>query len=445
MVERETWATRIGFILASVGSAVGLGNIWRFPFQTAENGGAAFLVVYLVAVLFIGIPAILAEYVVGRGSNRNAIDAFGRLGHPQWKVVGALGVFTGFWVLSYYSVVGGWIIRYIVASINGGYFGNPAQYFGSVSAGPEAVAFHAVFMVATVGIVAGGIEDGIEKATKIMVPAIVVLMAALAVYAIRLPGAGAGFGYFLTPELGELRGNLGTVIPAAVGQALFSLSLGFSIMITYASYIGEDTNLGVDGVSVAVLNTFVGVLAGLVVFPLLFAQGVAPDTTGPGAIFISIPTALGQLTGGSAIGFAFFVIVLIAALSSSISLLEVVVSYLVDNYDVARPQTAAALGGVLFALGLPSAWDTAWLSWFDGVAVNLFLPLVVLLVVGFVGWVLSDDAVSEIRQGTGGSGKLANAWLWIIRTLVLLAVAGTLVLGVLELVSPADVYVVPPI
>ncbi len=446
MADRETWATRLGFILASVGSAVGLGNIWRFPFQTATNGGAAFLVVYLVAVALIGVPAILAEFVVGRRANLNAIDAFDRLGHPRWKAVGALGVLTGFWVLSYYSVIGGWVIRYLVGSVTGGYLGNPADYFGAVSAGPEALVLHAVFMLLTVGIVAFGVEGGIELATKFMVPGVVVLMLAIAAYAATLPGGGAGYGFFLTPEVDAILSNLTTVVPAAVGQALFSLSLGFSVMITYASYIGEDRNLGVDGGTIAVFNTFIGVLAGFVVFPLLFAQGVSPDTAGPGAVFISVPTALAELPAGRAVGFVFFAVVLIAALSSAISLLEVVTSYVIDHYRFGRKGTAVGLGAIVFALGVPSAWDTAWLSWFDGVAVNLFLPLAVLLVVTFVGWILADDAVDELTQGTGlrETSTLPSAWLWLVRTVVLLAVTGTLVLGVRELLTPSGAYVVPP-
>lgn len=447
MADRETWATRLGFIVASIGSAVGLGNIWRFPFQTATNGGAAFLLVYLVAVVVIGIPALLAEFVVGRRARLNAIDAFDRIGYPRWKLIGAIGVFGGFWVLSYYSVVGGWVVRYLLGSLTGGYFGDPAGYFGTVSAGPEAVAFHAAFMLLTVGIVAFGIERGIELATKFMVPSIFVLMIAIAAYAATLPGAGGGYAFFVSPDIEALLANLETVIPAAVGQALFSLSLGFSVMITYASYIGEDENLGVDGASIAAFNTLVGVVAGLVVFPLLFAQGVSPDTAGPGAIFVSIPTALADLPAGRAVGVVFFGIVLIAALSSAISLLEVVTSYLVDHYGLRRPVTAAGLGAIIFALGLPSAWDTAWLSWFDGVAVNLLLPLAVLLVVGFVGWVFADEAIDEIRKGTSaaGSSTLAGLWLWSVRTVVLLAVAGTVALGILELLSPTGVYIVPPI
>jgi NSS family neurotransmitter:Na+ symporter len=422
-----------------------LGNIWRFPFQTAENGGAAFLLVYLVAVVVIGLPAILAEFVIGRRSQRNAIDAFGRLGFPRWRVVGALGVFTGFWVMSYYSVIGGWVIRYTAGSVTGAYLGTPATYFETIASGLPAVALHALFMAVAVGIVAFGVASGIERATTLMVPAIVVLLLGIAVYAATLPGAAAGYQYFLSPDVDVIVANAASVVPAAVGQALFSLSLGFSVMITYASYVSDDDNLGIDGLSIAGFNTGVGLLAGFVVFPLLFAQGVSPETAGPGAIFVSIPTALADVPGSRIVGAIFFFVVLIAALSSAISLLEVLVSYVVDNFGHGRERVAVASGLVIFLLGIPSALDIAWLSWFDGVAVNLFLPLVVTLVVVFVGWVMADDAVAELREGTRGSDTIARTWLWTVRTVVLVAVVLTLALGVLELASPENAYVLPPL
>jgi NSS family neurotransmitter:Na+ symporter len=449
MSDRATWASRAGFILAAVGSAVGLGNIWQFPFKTAEFGGASFLVVYLVAVLAIGLPAILAEFVVGRRANRNVIDAFGDLGGPRAKLVGALGLFTGFWILSYYSVVGGWVLQYVIGSVQGAYFADPAAYFGSVSAGLGAVAFHAVFMALVVGIVALGIEDGIEKATKLMVPSIVVIMVGLAVYAATLSGAGAGYAYFLTPDLSQLSvsvtlgagafglpavtGPLADVVPFAVGQAFFTLSLGMGAMVTYASYVdGEDSLFG-DGVTIVALNTGVGLLAGLVVFPLLFAQGIDPNTSGAGAVFVSVAGAFEALPAGRLVGVVFFLVVLIAALSSAISLLEVVVSYVVDNTSVERVPTALGLGGTLFLLGLPSAFDTAWLTWFDTLAYKLLLPLSVLSILLFTGWLLGREAVSELLRGSDLGRSVGLTWLWTVRTLVVAGVVGTLLLGVVAL------------
>ena len=216
MAEQESWTSRIGFIFAAVGSAVGLGNIWSFPFQTASNGGAAFIVVYLVAVFLIGFPAMLVEFVIGRRSERNPVDAFADLGYGGWTIAGALGAFTSFATLAFYSVVGGWVLIYIVGSATGAYFGDAAAYFGSVASGPTALAAHAVFMAITIGIVALGVTGGIERTTKVMVPSIFVLLIGLAIWVFTLPGAGAGYSYYLSPDFGELAANFATIVPAAV-------------------------------------------------------------------------------------------------------------------------------------------------------------------------------------------------------------------------------------
>ncbi|SEO70293.1 neurotransmitter:Na+ symporter, NSS family [Halogranum amylolyticum] len=442
MSERETWATRAGFILAAVGSAVGLGNIWQFPFKTAQFGGSSFLLVYLVAVLGIGLPAILAEFVIGRKAKLNTIDAFEELGYRNWRIVGVLGLATGFWILSYYSVVGGWVLRYIAGSVTGAYFADPAAYFGQISMGVDALALHAVFMALVIGIVALGIEDGIEKATKLMVPSIIVILIALAVWAFTLPGASEGYTYFLSPNFGALAANFGEIVPFAVGQAFFSLSLGMGAMITYASYIDGDESLFGDSLTIVVLNTFVGVLAGLVVLPLLFAQGIDPNTSGAGAVFVSVATAFAELPAGNALGFFFFVVVLIAALSSAISLLEVVVSWAVDNTSYSRPVIATGLGGVIFALGIPSAWDTAWLTWFDTLAYQLLLPTSVLGILIFVGWVYGRPALAELLKGSTANEGLGLTWLWTARTVVIAGVLGTLLLGFQTLF--VDGAIVPP-
>ncbi|MCF2206280.1 sodium-dependent transporter [Halobacterium salinarum] len=444
MAERETWASRLGFILAAVGSAVGLGNIWQFPFKTATEGGAAFVVVYLVAALLLGLPAILGEFVIGRRANLNAVEAFDRLDHPAWTIVGAMGLLTGLWILSYYSVVGGWVTRYLLGSATGAYFAAPAAYFGSVSMGWEAIAFHGAFMAATAGIVAFGIEDGIEKATKLMVPSILVMLVGLAVYASTLNGVGAAYEFYLSPDFGFIADNIGSIVPYAVSQAFFSLSLGMGAMITYASYLGDDDSLFADGGLIVVLNTSVGLLAGLVVIPLLFVQfGTVPDAAaggGAGALFISVAQAFATLgVAGRVLGVLFFGVVLVAALSSAISLLEVVTAYVVDNYGYSRPATAFSFGGVLFALGTLSAWNTAWLDWFDSLAYGVLLPLSVLLGVVFVGWVYGPAAVDEIKKGSGTGTTFATAWLWSVRTYVLIGVFVTLYLGV------TDIYAAPAI
>ncbi|MEF8773860.1 MAG: sodium-dependent transporter, partial [Halobacteriales archaeon] len=341
---RSSWRTRMGFILAAVGSAVGLGNIWRFPWMTGENGGAAFLLVYLGIVLLVGVPGLLGEFVIGRRAKRNPVGALGSLSDSSsWSAFGHLYVATAVFLLSFYSVVGGWILRYFAASFTGAYFGNAGAYFASIDYGPEAVAFHAVFLLVTAAIVAFGVEDGIERATKVMVPVVVVLLVGLAGWGATLDGAGAGLSFFLSPDLGYLRANFLDILPVAAGQALFTLSLGAGTMVTYASYLGEDRSLSVDGASIAVLNTVVGILAGVVVFPILFAFGSGAGAGGPGALFVSLAGAFSALPYGRAVGAVFFGVVALAALSSSISMLEIPVSYLVDEYGVSRRRVTAGL------------------------------------------------------------------------------------------------------
>ncbi|NHN41029.1 sodium-dependent transporter [Halorubellus sp. JP-L1] len=444
MAERETWSSRVGFILAAVGSAVGLGNIWQFPFQAANNGGAAFLVVYLAAVFLIGFPALLAEFVVGRNTEKNPVDAFREYAGGSWGVVGGAGVFVAFWILSFYSVVGGWVLRYAGGSLTGAYFGDPSAYFDSIAVGPGALALHFVFMALVVGIVALGVEDGIELGTKVMVPSIVVILVALAAWASTLPGVADGYAYYLDPDLGTLAANLPDVLPNAVGQAFFTLSLGMGAMVTYASYLGDDDSLPADGAIIVVLNTVVGVLAGLVVFPVLAAEGIGFDTAGTGAVFESMAAAFATLPAGGVLGLLFFLVLLLAALSSAISLLEVVVAYVVENTSRDRKPVATVLGAGIFLLGAPTAWGFSFngvgaLDWYNVLAYNLFLPLVGLGVAVVVGWTQGARSTRELARGSGGSETLGLAWLWALRTVVVLALTVTLVLGVKTILVTAGV------
>jgi len=444
MTERETWSSRAGFILAAVGSAVGLGNVWQFPFQAANNGGAAFLVVYIAAVLLIGFPALLAEFVVGRNTESNPVDALREYAGESWAVVGGLGVFVGFWILSFYSVVGGWVLRYVGGSLTGAYFGDPSGYFASIAVGVDALALHFAFMALVVGIVALGVEDGIELGTKVMVPAIVVLLVALAAWASTLPGVADGYAYYLSPDLDTLAANLPSVLPNAVGQAFFTLSLGMGAMVTYASYLGGDDSLPADGASIVVLNTLVGVLAGLVVFPVLAAEGIGFDTAGMGAVFESMAAAFATLPAGNVLGVGFFVVLLLAALSSAISLLEVVVSYVVENTTRDRKPVAAIVGAGIFLLGVPTAFDLSLngvgaLAWYNLLAYNLFLPAGGLGIALAVGWTQGGRSTRELARGSNASETLGLAWLWTLRTVVVLALTVTLVLGVKTVLVTAGV------
>ena len=430
---RETWATRIGFILAAVGSAVGLGNIWRFPFLTGESGGAAFLVVYLALVVLVGIPVLLVEFVIGRRSNRNPIGAFTELNHSQWKIAGAVGALAGFIILSYYSVVGGWVIQYLLAGLTEGYVaGEGAEaFFAETASGTGAIAFHAVFMALVAGIVALGVRNGLEKAATVMVPSVVVLLVGLALYGSTLSGAAEAYQYYLYPDTSTLLADAVSVLPAAAGQAFFTLSLGMGVMVTYASYIGEDRNLLSDTGLIVGIDTAIAILAGLVVFPFLFTQGIAPGDGGPGSIFVSLAGAFAELPAGNLIGAVFFFMLFLAALSSAFSIFEVVVSFVIDRFDIERAPASVGLAVVIFVLGIPTALDLTYLELYDQFANNILLILGGLLMSLFIGWVYASDAREEIQKGRSASW-FGGFWLTTVRYFVPPVLLITLALAVIE-------------
>jgi len=423
---RETWATRTGFILAAAGSAVGLGNIWRFPWMTAENGGSAFLAVYLLVVLGVGVPGLLGEFVIGRRARRNPVGALRNLsGSRGWAAVGAVSAVTGVALLSFYSVVGGWILRYLLVSVAGpptggaAYLANPGAYFEAISFGYEAVAFHLLFLALTGGIVLGGVRRGIELGTKVMMPAILVLLVGMAAWVVTQPGAGAGYQFFLGFEFAALRENFFVVLGPAAGQALFTLSVGAGTMVTYASYLGEDRSLPFDGSVIALLNTGVGVLAGLVVFPLLFSQGVDPGTGGPGALFVGIAGAFAALPGGDLLAVAFFGVVSLAALSSSISMLEIPVAVLVDEGGWSRRRAVGTLLALVAATGAVTALRPALFDVVAGTLVDLLLTGGLLAFLLFAAWVLGREAVEEYLTGAGPvAARLATPWLFAIGVVI---------------------------
>jgi NSS family neurotransmitter:Na+ symporter len=429
---RETWATRVGFILAAVGSAVGLGNLWRFPWMTAENGGSAFLVVYLGVVLLVGVPGLLAEFVIGRRTNRNPYGAFRALTDSRvWPLVGVFSVLTGVVLLSFYSVVGGWILRYTAASVGGAvgagpvpYFADPGAFFGGVAVGPDAVVAHLVFLLLTGAVVLAGVRRGIEVGTTLMVPGVAVLLVALAGWAAGQPNAGAGYDFYLRFDPSVLADDFLGVLGPAAGQALFTLSVGAGTMITYASYLGEDRSLPFDGATIALLNTGVGVLAGLVVFPLLFSQGIDPTAGptaggGPGAVFVSLAGAFATLPAGELVAVAFFGVVSLAALSSSISMLELPVSFLVDEFGVSRPLAVAGLLALVGVTGSATALDQSLFGVVAGPVVDTMLTLGLTAFLLFVGWVLGRDAVVEFERGAGDlAGRLSTPWLLVVGVLL---------------------------
>ncbi|WP_224268596.1 sodium-dependent transporter [Haloprofundus salinisoli] len=433
---RETWGTRIGFILAAVGSAVGLGNIWRFPWVAAEQGGSAFLVVYLLIVLAIGVPGLLGEFVIGRRSKRNPVGALRTLsGSKNWGRIGFFSVVASVALLSFYSVVGGWILRYFVESgaalLGGGapYFSNPGEYFGAAAFGLDAVVFHVLFLVLTAGIVLAGVRRGIEIGTTVMMPAVFVLLVALAVWASTRTGAAAGYEFFLRFDVATVRENFFQVLGPAAGQALFTLSLGAGTMVTYASYLDEDRSLPADATTIAVLNTAVGVLAGLVVFPLLFSLGIDPASTGTGegALFVGLAGAFSQLPGGIAIATAFFAVVTLAALSSSISMLEIPVSYLVDEHGMQRRNAVGLLLVLVAVTGSVCALRPSVFGFVAGTLVDVLLTAGLAVFLVFVGWVMGRDALDEFRAGSGMLARaLADSWRFAVGVVIPLFLVFTL-------------------
>ncbi|WP_096389795.1 sodium-dependent transporter [Halopenitus persicus] len=428
---RSTWRTRIGFILAAVGSAVGIGNIWRFPWLTAENGGAAFLTVYLLLVVGVGVPGLIGEFVIGRRSNRNPVGAFDELAGRWFRPLGAIALFASTVILSFYSVVGGWILRYTVASTTGAYFTAPQEYFAAIDYGLGAVGFHVLFLAMTVAIVYLGVERGIELSTTVMVPGIVVLFGALAVWASTLPGAGGGYDFYLSLDVAYLRENLFSVLPAAAGQALFTLSVGAGTMLTYSSYLGEDRSLAADGTLIAVLNTAIGVLAGLVIFPLLFSLGVSPGQGGPGALFVGLAGAFAELPYSRLVGVVFFGVVLLAALSSAISILEVLVAYLVDEHGLSRQRATLGTGGLFVLTGSVAALSPSVFALLADTLANVVLTAGLLGFLLFDGWVLGRIAREEYARGAGPIARLFELpWYYAIAVVLPVFLAFTLVTGV---------------
>ncbi|GAB3028166.1 sodium-dependent transporter [Natronobiforma cellulositropha] len=434
MAQRETWATRTGFILAAVGSAVGLGNIWRFPFQVGQEGGAAFLVIYLLLIIAIGFPVMIAEFVIGRRTNRNPVGALQRLGSGTWRYVGWLFFATGFLILSYYSVVAGWTLRYVLLGLQGDFIadvGEAEAQFVSVASGLDALLFHAIFMAAVLAVVGFGVRRGIELAVKVLVPAIIAILVGLAIYSFTLAGASEAYSYYLSPDLGTIADNWRSILPAAAGQAFFTLSLGMGVMITYASYLGEDRNLAEDGGIIIGLDTGIAFIVGLVVFPIFFTAGVDPADPGAGAIFVTLAAAFGDLTFGWLLGAIFFATVAIAALSSAISILEVVVSYLVDERDIDRLPATLGIGTAIFVVGLPTTLDLVLIDLYDKLVNDILLVLGGLILAVFVGWIIYETALDELEKGVRDLGSMGAAWIWFLRIPAVIGLLVVVALGIL--------------
>ncbi len=415
---REHWGSRFGFLMAAIGSAVGLGNMWRFSYLTAEHGGAAFVILYVLMVVVIGMPVLLAEMTIGRGAARGPIQALGFYGGRRWKALGAVFVAAGFLISAYYSVIAGWTLRYTFEAIFVGYAADPVAHFTSISTGWDALAWHLVFMAGSLWIVANGVTAGIERTAIVMMPLLFVAVCGLAVYAATLPGSQPGYRYYLNAEQYSAIFSR-EVLAEAAGQAFFSLSLGMGAMMTYASYLERDSNLPVQATIIAFADFGIAFIAGLVVFPLLFALGLSSDVgeSTLGALFITLPKAFLELgIAGRLVGALFFGALVVGALTSLISLLEVVVASTVDMIGWDR-RTSTLRAGIAAALvGAPAAMSLEILDAMDQVATNILLMGGGLALAIFTGWVMKEPE-SEIMSGAGNY-RWFSLWVRLLRFVV---------------------------
>lgn len=352
MKSREQWSSNFGFLMAAAGSAVGLGNLWKFPYLAGSNGGALFLIFYFVILIAIGAPILLMEMSVGRRTQLNAIGACKKL-NKNWGFVGVIGTICAFVVLSYYSIIGGWVIKYIVTYITQSSIENPTEYFTNFSSSAtEPIVYHLIFMALTVIIVLNGISNGIEKVSKIFLPVLLVILLGIAIYSLTLPNAIDGIKFFIVPDFSQIEstGDIATIFINAMGQVFFSLSIGMGTLITYGSYLNKNTNLQKNALFIPLIDTAVAILAGFAILPAVFSFNLEPSA-GPGLLFQTLPHVFANLPAGKFLGILFFVLVFFAAITSAISLLEVVTAYLIDRFKWSRPVAAfiPALG--MFILG----------------------------------------------------------------------------------------------
>ncbi|MBL6985449.1 MAG: sodium-dependent transporter [Methylobacter sp.] len=406
------WSSRFAFILAATGSAVGLGNIWKFPYIAGENGGGAFVIVYLLCVVLIGIPIMMAETLLGRRSRQNPINTMKALAEEagadkNWHYLGWMGVIAGFLILSYYSVIAGWASAYVFKDFTGSFFDADASeikgLFDSFIASPVQLIFwHSLFMLATMVVVARGVNSGIEKAVRFLMPSLFVMLVLLVAYAMTTGSYDEGIEFLFMPDFSKLTGDS---VLTAMGHAFFTLSLGMGAIMIYGSYLPKDVSISKTVFLIAGTDTVVALLAGIAIFPIVFASGQEPSA-GPGLIFQTLPIAFGSMTGGWLFGLLFFVMLVFAALSSSISLIEPAVAWLVENKDMNRKQACIWSGSVTWLLGFGTifsfnvwsefkVFDRTIFQLLDYLTANLMLPIGGFCIAVFAGWIMTQQHTEQ--------------------------------------------------
>lgn len=433
MEKRENWGSKFGFIMAAAGSAVGLGNIWKFPFTAGDNGGGAFVLVYLIFVVLIGFTIMLTEFAVGRRKQLAAVGAFKSI-DKRWTFAGVLGVLSGFLIMGFYPVVGGWALAYVFKVI-GGLLSNPDTIGGSFEAfitnATTPLIWMLLYFLLNVIIVVKGVSSGIEKAGKVLMPLLFGILITIAVKGLTLPGAMAGVEFLFKPDFSKINGS---VVLAALGQAFFSLSLGMGCMITYGSYLSKKENLPENAAIVTAMDTSVALLAGIAMFPAMFSFGIEP-TAGPGLVFVVVPTLFAEMGAiGPVFAVLFFIALTVAALTSSVSLLEVVVSFLIDEKKFSRKKavvtssTIMALLCIVASLSLggigPKLFGTGAFDIFDLLTDKIFLAIGGMLLCIFAGWRLKkEDLYNEITNEGNIKFGLFEAWYVLIKYIIPVTIA----------------------
>ena len=433
MKKREQFTGRLAVVLAMAGSAIGLGNIWRFPYLVGQNGGAAFILVYIVACALLAIPVFLSECVIGRRSGSSTFGAMRKLAPgSNYRWAGMITVITPILLLSFYSVVGGWSVDYLLKACTLRFTQDSTGLFESLlSSTWEPIFMHTAFMVGTAIVILLGVKKGIERFTKVTMPLLFILIIIIVVFGLTLPGAGKGVEYLVKPDFSKITPS---VITSAMGQAFFSMSLGVGTILTYASYVSKEENLMVSAGGTAVFDLLFALLAGFAVMPAVFAAGIQPGQ-GPGLLFDTLPYIFSQMTPwvGAVISILFFLSVLVAALTSSISLLEVGVAYLVEEKGVSRTKATIGLGAIVWAIGVACSLSGGFFDFLDHLCSDWLMPFGGLLFAMFVGWKMSRaDVRDELTNGGTRNRTLFNVVYFLIRYFAPIGILGiflTILLG----------------
>ncbi len=435
----DTWSSRFGFIMAAVGSSVGLGNFWRFPYTAGENGGGAFIAVYLLCVLLLGLPILMAEYGMGRKSGHSAVEGIQSLARAEtkseyWGIAGWVGTFTSFFILTFYMVISAWLMSFVLQALGGKFAGmdaaaSGANFDATIGNSFGILGLLAIFIAVNIFIVGRGVKGGLEKAASILMPLFFTMLVGVVIFAVTTGDFGKTMSFLFTPKWEDVSF---TTFLEAIGQAFFSIGVGVGLMITYGAYLAPDTNIPRSSVIIAGSDTMVAMIAGFAIFPIVFAAGLDP-AGGPGLFFVTMPVAFGGIPMGGLIAVVFFSLALFAAFTSSISLMEVSVSWLEERHGVTRPGAAMGVGVALFMIGSAYVFSLEYLDWIDFLTGNVLLPLGGLLIAIFSGWVLSRD----ILRSEFGDDNIMNIWRFTMRWIVPTFIGFILVFGFLDKIQGA--------